>query len=104
MPLRAYRTKAQNERRQVFVLRLGLGQSIGPLALRSIWATACDSPDVGVSRRTQNDAGYAIRPSYGLWARYDFNRIPVEQRLRSILDADGYFFTLISMGAQAVGR
>lgn len=99
MPLRAYRTKAQNERRQVFVLRLGLGQSIGRLALRSIWATACDSPDVGVSRRTQDDAGYGIRPCYGLWAGYAFNRIPAERKLRAMLDAEGYFFTLVSMDA-----
>jgi len=97
MPLRAYRTKAQNERRQVFVLRLGLGQSIGPLALMSIWATACDSPDVGVSRRTQNNPGYGVRPCYGLWAGYAFDRIPAEQKLRAMLDAGGYFFTLISM-------
>lgn len=97
MPLRAYRTKSQNERRQVFVLRLGLGQSIGPIALRSIWTTACDSPDVGVSRRTQNDAGYGIRPCYGLWAGHDFNRISTERRLRAMLDADGYFFTLTAM-------
>lgn len=99
MPLRVYRTKAQNERRQVFVLRLGLGQSIGPLALRSIWATACDSPDVGVSRRTQNNVGYAIRTSYGLWAGYDFNRITAGQKLRAMLDSDGYLFTLISTAA-----
>jgi len=87
----------RRERRQVFVLRLGLGQSIGPLALRAIWATACDSPDVSVSRRVQNNAGYGMRPCYGLWAGQAFSRVPTEQKLRDMLDADGYFFTLTSM-------
>lgn len=97
MPLRPYRTKAQNERKQVFVLRLGLGQSIGPTALRATWTTACDSQNVNVSRRPQNNAGYGIRSCYGLWAGHAFNRTPAERKLRAMLDADGYFFTLTSM-------
>lgn len=96
MPLRYYRTKARNERRQVFVLRLGVGQSIGPTALTAIWATACDSPDVSVSRRAQDNAGYGIRPCYGLWAGQAISRLPAEQKLRDMLDANGYFFTLTS--------
>lgn len=84
----------QHEQKQVFVLHLGSRQSIGPDDLRAIWATACESLDVRVSRRMQRAGGSANRPCYGLWVGRVFNRVPAEQRLRALLEARGYLFTL----------
>ncbi len=41
----------------LFRFRLGKGQSISPSALRAMWAEACRSDDVSVSRST-SDSGY----------------------------------------------
>lgn len=43
----------QREHRQGFLLHLGDRQSIGPDDLRVIWATACESKHVRLSRRVQ---------------------------------------------------
>jgi len=84
----------RREQKQVFVLHLGSRQSIGPDDLRVMWATACESLDVRVSRRMLNAGGSSNRPCYGLWVGTAFNRIPAEQRLRAMLEARGYLFTL----------
>ncbi|CAN7488670.1 hypothetical protein LJR143_003165 [Pseudoxanthomonas sp. LjRoot143] len=88
----------QREQRQVFLLHLGARQSIGPDDLRVIWATACESMDVRVSRRVQQgSSAEGRRPCYGLWVRRTFNRIAAEERLRAMLDARGFLFTLTPM-------
>lgn len=84
----------RREQKQVFVLHLGSRQSIGPDDLRVMWATACESLDVRVSRRLPRTGASANRPCYDLWVGRVFNRIPAEQRLRAMLEARGYLFTL----------
>jgi len=42
----------------LFRFKLGKGQSIGPKELRRIWADACRTSDVSVSR-SNYDAGYS---------------------------------------------
>lgn len=84
----------RREQKQVFVLHLGSRQSIGPDDLRVMWATACESLDVRVSRRPPRVGESANRPCYGLWVGRVFNRIPAEQRLRAMLEARGYLFSL----------
>lgn len=88
----------QREQRQVFLLHLGARQSIGPDDLRAIWAIACESMDVRVSRRVQQgSSAEGARPRYSLWVRRSFNRIAAEERLRAMLDARGFLFTLTPM-------
>ncbi|MCH6483664.1 hypothetical protein MMG85_08805 [Pseudoxanthomonas sp. LH2527] len=87
----------RREQKQVFLLHLGSRQSIGPDDLRVIWATACESGDVHVSRRVQQSSVDGARPCYGLWVRRTFNRVAAEERLRAMLDARGYLFTLTPM-------
>ena len=76
--------------RQVFVLHVGTGQSIGPDDLRVMWATACESLDISVKRRMSG----ANPPSYGLWAGNGFDRKSAETKMRGLLVARGYRFTL----------
>lgn len=66
----------------------------GPDDLRLLWATACESMDIYVSRRVQQSGADGRRPCYGLWARRTFNPVAAEERLRAMLDARGYLFTL----------
>jgi hypothetical protein len=88
----------QREQRQVYLLRLGAGQFIGPDDLRVIWATACESMDVRVSRRVpQGSSADGGRPCYGLWVRRTFNRTACEERLRAMLVARGFLFLLTPM-------
>ena len=84
-----------NSQVQVFILHLGLQQSIGPGDLRSMWATACESPDIAVSRRPSAHGHQASeRPCFGLWAGRQFHRVPAEKRMRALLEASGFHFTL----------
>ncbi|SFV30658.1 hypothetical protein SAMN05428990_1739 [Pseudoxanthomonas sp. YR558] len=50
--------------------------------------------DIYVSRRVQQSGADGRRPCYGLWARRTFNPVAAEERLRAMLDARGYLFTL----------
>lgn len=79
--------------RKVFILHLSSRQSIGPHDLQAMWSSACGSPDVGVSRNAPPTRDPS-RPSYGLWAGNAFDRTSAERRLRTMLDARGYFFSL----------
>jgi len=76
--------------RQVFVLHVGTSQSIGPADLRAMWATACESLDISVNRKMTG----ASPPSYGLWVGERFDRKSAETRMRGLLIARGYRFTL----------
>jgi hypothetical protein len=80
---------------QVFILHLGAQQSIGPHDLRTMWSTACASRDIAVSRRSAGTQASG-RPCYSLWAGRDFHRVAAEQRMRALLEARGYRFTLTS--------
>jgi len=87
----------KREQTQVFLLQLGVRQSIGPDDLRVIWATACESMDVHVSRHVHQNGTDGRRPCYGLWVRRNFNPVAAEERLRAMLDVRGYLFTLTTM-------
>lgn len=76
--------------RQVFVLHVGTGQSIGPDDLRVMWATACESLDISVNRKMTGPRP----PSHGLWVGERFDRKSAETRMRGLLMARGYRFTL----------
>lgn len=79
---------------QVFILHLGLQQSIGPHDLRMMWATACESMDIAVSRRPLGHGHTTARPCFSLWAGQQFHRGPAEKRMRALLEARGFHFTL----------
>ena len=79
---------------QVFILHLGSQQSIGPGDLRVMWATACESMDIAVSRRPVAHGNHASRPCFELWAGRQFHRAPAERRMRELLESRGFLFTL----------
>lgn len=83
-----------NQQVQVFILHLGQQQSIGPGDLRLMWATACESLDIAVTRRPQGHDQGAARPCFSLWAGRQFHRVPAEKRMRALLEARGFHFTL----------
>lgn len=79
----------------MFVLHVGAAQSVGPDELRLMWATACGSLDIDVTRQARG-GGDPGRPSYGLWVGETFDRHGAETRMRDLLMARGYLFTLRS--------
>ena len=89
-----------NQHVQVFLLHLGSQQSIGPDDLRVMWATACESLDIAVSRRPTGQGQNTGRPCFGLWASRQFHRVPAEQRMRALLEARGYLFTLTHIASK----
>lgn len=71
----------------MFTFTLGKDESIGPHALRRLWAKASGSGDVGVSRRESSE-GRRDRPIYTLYAPQELcNLRMVELRLRHMLEA-----------------
>lgn len=83
-------------RKKVFVLHVGSRQSIGPHDLRILWATACQSINIDVSRNTV-PSREQDRPTYGLWADGAQNLNEAESRMRLLLEARGYQFSLLSL-------
>lgn len=83
-------------RKKVFVLHVGSRQSIGPGDLRTLWATACQSLDIDVSKNNLA-AREQDRPTYGLWAARAQNLDEAESRMRRLLEARGYQFSLLSL-------
>jgi len=71
----------------LFRVMLRNGQSIGPIALRRLWSTACGSDDVTVSREAREVAfGAAQSHSYSLCGSpKTANLQHVEARLRRML-------------------
>ena len=68
----------------LFSFRLSEGKSIGPAALRKLWASACHSDDVKVSRVTSGHDN--ILHTYSLCASpRTANLQAVEERLRESL-------------------
>lgn len=76
------------------ILRVGQQQSIGPVALRTLWADACQSLDVSVARQRRFDGGVP-NITYSLSAPSTL-RDPraVELRMRRLLEESHYLFTL----------
>jgi hypothetical protein len=76
------------------ILRVGHQQSIGPDALRALWASACQSLDVSVARQKRFLDGIQTT-TYSLSAPPTL-RDPreVELRMRRLLDDAHYLFTL----------
>ncbi|HJR73636.1 MAG TPA: hypothetical protein VJ806_08355 [Luteimonas sp.] len=70
----------------LFKLRLVSGQSIGPGPLRNLWARACSSNDVSVSRQAAR-LGANKQTSYLLQGPANTPDLhSVEQRLRALMD------------------
>lgn len=71
---------------EFFRFTLGNGQSISPVALKELWADACQTPYVSVARQATgfNSGGKAV---YSLYADPGLpNLAQVEQRLRSRME------------------
>ena len=70
----------------MFKFTLGNGQSIGPAELRALWARACGTSQVGVSRQPGAFGGDG-RPTYSLLASQHLQDLPqVETRIRRALE------------------
>lgn len=71
---------------EFFRFTLGNGQSISPAALRTLWAEACQTPNVSVARQASgfSSGGKAV---YSLYADPGLPNLPqVEQRLRQRME------------------
>jgi hypothetical protein len=70
----------------LFIFTLGKAESIGPAALRALWARASGSAHVSVGRSTPM-AGFRDRPAYTLYASQGLDNLrEVELRLRQLLE------------------
>ncbi len=70
----------------LFQFHLRNGQSVGPDKLRRLWASACESTDVSVSRQTRTIGGQST-DLYSLCGSPAMANLPViERRLRQLLD------------------
>ena len=71
-----------------FTFTLGRRESIGPIALRKLWAHASGIADAGVERKVVR--GNEERPVYTLYAPQHLPDLPgVELRLRRLLESAG---------------
>ena len=81
----------------MFKFTLGNGQSIGPAELRALWARACGSSQVGVSRQA-GAFGSDGRPTYSLLASQHLQDLPmVETRMRRALEENHLRASLIPL-------
>lgn len=72
----------------VFRFRLSGGQSIGPKELRRLWAAACGSEDVSVSRVVSGQGFGEIGHTYSLCGPSRVASSPqIEERTRESLNA-----------------
>lgn len=71
---------------ELFSFHLANGQSIGPGPLRQLWARACLSQDIGVSRKTRRNPDGTQKDTYFLYGSCRSEDLPtVEMRLRQLL-------------------
>lgn len=79
----------------IFRFTLSRHQSIGPTQLEALWARACQTPQVSVSRtRGATDD----RPIYSLYASQQLEDLPqVERRLRLLLEQNDLRASLIPL-------
>ena len=79
----------------LFRFTLSRHQSIGPTQLQALWARACETPHVSVSRA---DSTSPQQPTYSLYASQRLENLPqVERRLRVLLDACNLRASLIPL-------
>ena len=81
----------------LFKFNLSSGQSIGPVALRSLWSRACESADISVSRQTYRN-GAGTKNTYLLHASPRLKDLPlVETRLRLLMNESKLLGTLTAV-------
>src|SRR5258708_21355193 len=79
----------------LFRFRLSEGQSIGPIALRKLWSTACGTSDVKVTRAASGPGYGAQSHTYSLCAPpKTVNLAAIEVRLRRLPAGAGLSPTL----------
>lgn len=87
-----------NSQIELFKFTLGNDQSISPSALQAMWARACQTSKVAVSRHVPGGLGTSERPIYSLHGPQQLNDLPqVEQRLRKLLEDASLRVSLIAL-------
>ncbi|TLX22239.1 MULTISPECIES: hypothetical protein [Thermomonas] len=83
----------------MFTFTLGKDESIGPHALRRLWAQASGTGNIGVSRKEPAE-GQRNRPIYTLYAPQQLDDLRmVEARLRHMLETAHLHASLTPMHA-----
>lgn len=83
---------------EFFKFTLGNDQSISPSALQALWARACQTSQVAVSRHVPGGLGTSDRPIYSLHGPQQLNDLPlVERRLRQFLEDASLRVSLIAL-------
>lgn len=83
----------------MFTFTLGNTESIGPAALRILWARATGTANVSVGRR-EAGGGFRDRPTYTLYAPQSLaNLREVELRLRGLFEEAHLHASLTSLHA-----
>ena len=83
---------------ELFKFTLGNGQSISPGALQALWARACQTSKVAVSRHVPGGLGTPDRPIYSLFGPQHTNDLAqVEQRLRQLFEDASLRVSLIAL-------
>jgi hypothetical protein len=87
-----------NSQIELFKFTLGNDQSISPSVLQALWARACQTSKVAVSRHVPGGLGTAERPIYSLYGPQQIHDLPqVEKRLRQLLDEASLRVSLIAL-------
>ena len=87
-----------NPQIELFKFTLGNDQSISPTALQALWARACQTSKVSVSRHIPGGPSAVDRPIYSLYGPQQINDLPlVEQRLRQFLEDASLRVSLIAL-------
>ena len=87
-----------NSQIELFKFTLGNDQSISPKALQAMWARACQTSKVAVSRHVPAGLGTADRPIYSLYGPQKITDLPeVERRLRQLLEEASLRVSLIAL-------
>lgn len=87
-----------NPQIELFKFTLGNDQSISPSALQALWARACQTSKVAVSRHVPGGLGAVDRPIYSLYGPQQIHDLPqVEKRLRQLLEDASLRVSLIAL-------
>ncbi len=87
-----------NSQIELFKFTLGNDQSISPSALQALWARACQTSKVAVSRHVPGGLGAVDRPIYSLYGPQQIHDLPqVELRLRQLLEDASLRVSLIAL-------
>ncbi len=83
---------------ELFKFTLGNDQSISPSALQTLWARACQTSKVAVSRHIPGGLGAVDRPIYSLYGPQQIHDLPqVERRLRQLLEDASLRVSLVAL-------